>query len=149
MTPWTVAHQAPLSMGFSRQEYWSGLPFPSPRDLPNPAIEPRSPALQTLIVETFISSQGDFTVLLDVLCCERMPESPLFQAMSSTRNMVVFQVHETHGSILCTRAPSFYLTYDQNGVKECTLSPEAQHPCGQHLALETATSAYGSWLSAT
>jgi len=45
-TPWTVAHQAPLSMGFSRQEYWSGLPFPYPGDLPNPGIEPRSPALQ-------------------------------------------------------------------------------------------------------
>ena len=46
-TPWTVAYQAPLSMGFSRQEYWSGLPFPSPGDLPNPGIEPGSPALQT------------------------------------------------------------------------------------------------------
>ena len=45
-TPWTVTHQAPPSMGFSRQEYWSGLPFPSPGDLPNPGIEPRSPALQ-------------------------------------------------------------------------------------------------------
>ena len=43
--PWTVAHQAPLSMEFSRQEYWSGLPFPSPGDLPEPGIEPRSPAL--------------------------------------------------------------------------------------------------------
>ena len=128
-TPWTVARQAPLSRGFSKQEYWSGLPFPSPGDLPNPAIEPRSPALQTLIVETFISSWGDFTVLIDVLCCERrMPESPLFQAMSSTRNMVVYQVHETHGSILCTRAQSFYLTYDQNGVKECTLSQQPSIP---------------------
>ena len=45
-TPWTVAHQAPLSMGFPRQDYWSGLPFPSPGDLPNPGIEPVSPALQ-------------------------------------------------------------------------------------------------------
>ena len=45
-TPWTVAHQAPPSMGFSRQEYWSGLPFPSPGDLPDPGIEPRSPTLQ-------------------------------------------------------------------------------------------------------
>ena len=45
-TPWTVARQAPLSMGFSRQGYWSGLPFPSPGDLPNPGIEPGSPALQ-------------------------------------------------------------------------------------------------------
>ena len=45
-TPWTVAHQAPPSMGSSRQEYWSGLPFPSPGDLPDPGIEPRSPALE-------------------------------------------------------------------------------------------------------
>ena len=42
---WTVAHQAPLSMGFPRQEYWSGLPFPSPGDLPNPGIKLASPAL--------------------------------------------------------------------------------------------------------
>ena len=45
-TPWTVAYQAPPSMGFSRQEYWSRLPFPSPRDLPTPGIEPQSPTLQ-------------------------------------------------------------------------------------------------------
>ena len=43
---WMVAHQAPLSMGFSRQDYWSGLPFPSPGDFPNPVIERRSPILQ-------------------------------------------------------------------------------------------------------
>ena len=42
VTPWTVAHQAPLPIGFIRQEYWSGLPFPSPGDLPNPGIEPKS-----------------------------------------------------------------------------------------------------------
>ena len=46
-TPWTVAYQTALSVGFSRQEYWSGLPFPPPVDLPNPGIEPGSPALQT------------------------------------------------------------------------------------------------------
>ena len=45
-TPWTVAHQAPPSMEFSRQEYWSGLPFPSPGDLSDPGIKPGSPALQ-------------------------------------------------------------------------------------------------------
>ena len=44
-TPWTVAYQAPLSMGFSKQECWSGLPFPSPGDLPDPGIEPGSSAL--------------------------------------------------------------------------------------------------------
>ena len=45
-TPWTIAHQAPVSMEFSRQEYWSGLPFPSPGDLPDPGIEPGSPTLE-------------------------------------------------------------------------------------------------------
>ena len=45
-TPWTVAYQASLSMGFSRQEYWNGLPFPSPGDLPDPGIEPWSPVLE-------------------------------------------------------------------------------------------------------
>ena len=44
-TPWAVARQAPLSVGFSRQQYWSGLPFPSPGDRPNPGIKPVSPAL--------------------------------------------------------------------------------------------------------
>ena len=47
-TSYTVAHQAPLSMEFPRQEYWSGLPFPSPGDLPDPRIEPMSPALHTV-----------------------------------------------------------------------------------------------------
>ena len=45
VNPWTVAYQAPLFLGFSRQEYWSGVPFPSPGDLPDPGIEPWSPAL--------------------------------------------------------------------------------------------------------
>jgi len=45
-TPWTIAHPAPLSIEFSRQEYWSGLPFTSPGDLPDPGIKPRSPVLQ-------------------------------------------------------------------------------------------------------
>ena len=44
-TPWTIARQAPLSIGPSRQEYWSGLPFPSPGDLPDPGIEPEAPTL--------------------------------------------------------------------------------------------------------
>ena len=51
-TPWAVACQAPLSMEFSKQEYWSGLPFPSPGDLPNPEIEPGFPALQVDFLPT-------------------------------------------------------------------------------------------------
>ena len=52
--PWTVAHQASLSMGFSRQEYWSGLPFPPPGDHPDPGIKPRSPA-SSLLLRFFIT----------------------------------------------------------------------------------------------
>ena len=61
-TPWTVAYQAPPSMGFSRQECWSGLPFPSPRDLPDPGIEPGSPTLQTdaLLSEPPLSDSTNF-----------------------------------------------------------------------------------------
>ena len=51
-TPWTVAYQASLSMGFSRQVYWSGLPFPSPGHVPVPGIKPRSPALQAYILSS-------------------------------------------------------------------------------------------------
>ena len=49
VTSWTAAHQAPLSIGFSRQEYWSGLPVPSSGDLPNPGIEPRSPHCRQIL----------------------------------------------------------------------------------------------------
>ena len=51
-TPWTLAHQAPLSMGFSRQEYWSGLPFPVPGDLHDTGIEPVSPELAVYSLST-------------------------------------------------------------------------------------------------
>ena len=50
VTPWTVARQAPLSMGFSSQGYWSGLPFPSPGYLPDPGIKPGSPVLQAVFI---------------------------------------------------------------------------------------------------
>ena len=64
MTPWTVAQQAPLSMEFSRQEYWSRLPFPSPEDLPDPGIEPGSPKLQAdsfffnIFIFIYLSAMG-------------------------------------------------------------------------------------------
>ena len=62
-TPWTVARQAPLSMGFSGQKYWSGLPFPSPGDLPVPGIEPRSPALQADSLPTELPGNNVFITL--------------------------------------------------------------------------------------
>ena len=56
---WTVAHQAPLSMGFSRQGYWSGLPFPPPGDLPHPGIEPVSPEAPVLQVDSLSLSHRE------------------------------------------------------------------------------------------
>ena len=63
VTLWTADHQAPLSMGFSRQEYWSGLPFPFPGDLPNPEIEPRSPALQADALTSEPPGKQEATIL--------------------------------------------------------------------------------------
>ena len=54
--PWTVAHQVPLSMGFPRQKHWSGLPSPSPEDLPNPGVKPTIPASPELAGRFFITS---------------------------------------------------------------------------------------------
>ena len=77
-TLWTVALQAPLSMGFSRQEYWTGFPFPPPGDLPNPGIEPQSPALQ---VESF-TAEPQGTLMVHVkkryIFWQPFSESPLF-----------------------------------------------------------------------
>ena len=61
-TLWIVAHHAPPSMGFSRQEYWSGLPSPSPRDLPDPGVEPRSPILQTRCVTIWATRETSFDI---------------------------------------------------------------------------------------
>ena len=69
MTPGTVAHQAPLSMGFSRQEYWSGLPFPSPKDLPDPRIKPSSPAL----AGGFFTAEPTAVLILSVMSNSLQP----------------------------------------------------------------------------
>ena len=58
MTPWTVAHQVPLSVRFSRHEYWSGLPFPSPRDFPDPGLKPASLAKTALAGRFFTTLPG-------------------------------------------------------------------------------------------
>ena len=73
-TLWTVALQAPVSMGFSRQEYWSRLPFPSPENLLDPGVEPRSPALQ--VVSLAIEPLG------------KMPAYPIFQSMCAATSVV-------------------------------------------------------------
>ena len=65
-TPWTVAYQAPPSMGFSRQGYWSGLPFPSPGDLPDSGIEPGFPAFQAEALTS--EPPGKPNILTDIVC---------------------------------------------------------------------------------
>ena len=69
VTPWPVARQAPPSMGFPRQEYWSGLPFPSPGDLSNPGIEPVSPALAGGFLTTESPGKFQLTPGGHLLCC--------------------------------------------------------------------------------
>ena len=70
VTPWTVAHQAPLSMGFSRQEYWTGLPFSSPGHLPDPEIKPESSALPALQVDSLPLEPLVFLVVMYCTRCE-------------------------------------------------------------------------------
>ena len=67
-TIWTVALQAPLSMGFHRQEYWSGLPFPTPEDLPDPGIKPLSPASSALAGRFFTTEPPGKPMLGDDTC---------------------------------------------------------------------------------
>ena len=68
VTPWTVVYQAPPAMVFSRQEYWSGLPFPSPGDLPNPGIEPGSPTLEADALTSEPPGKPDYLGLEDLFC---------------------------------------------------------------------------------
>ena len=66
-TPWTVAYQAPPSVEFSKQECWSGLPFPSPGDLPDPGIEPGSPALQADALPSEPPGKGSLCTSLELI----------------------------------------------------------------------------------
>ena len=75
VNPWTVACRAPLSMGFSRQEYWSGLPFPSPGDLPDPGIKPASPALQADSLWSEPPGKPKTSVLSKILAFTLSPRS--------------------------------------------------------------------------
>ena len=98
-TPWTVTYQAPPSMGFSRQEYWSGLPFPSPGHLPDPGIEPGSPTLQA---NALTSEPPGKPIPLD------HPSAPALSTLSHASNldwqfishmiMYMFQCHSPKSS---------------------------------------------------
>ena len=90
MTPRTVARQAPLSIGFSKHEYWSGLPFPFPEDLPNPGMEPGSPALQADFLPTELPGKPKCENLGDTKSSikQHFPNSHLwcYKSMYGTRS---------------------------------------------------------------
>ena len=93
-TPWTIACQAPLSVGYSRQEYWSGLPFPSPGDLPNPGIEPRPPALQADSLPPELQGKP-WSLLIRVL----IPSQGLYTHNLITSQRHSFQIPSSHGGL--------------------------------------------------
>ena len=91
MTPWAVACQAPLSLGFSRQEYWSGLPFPSPGDLPQPGIEPGTPALWAISLQS--EAPGKCPGVVRVI--KNLPlgeEDPLEEEMTTHSSILAWEI---------------------------------------------------------
>ena len=113
--PRTVACQAPLSMGFSRQEYWSGLPFPSPRDLPNPGIEPRSLTLQadSLLTELWGKPRSGVAGSKDKCTCilARHCQISLLKAVPFYSSQIVFCHFESWKLVL---QYSFKLCFSYN-----------------------------------
>ena len=83
MTPWTVAHQAPLSMRFPRRECWSGLPFPSPGVLPNPGIEPRFPVAPALQADSLLAYVEEME--------KKTPNGPIFVCQFLSDFLALFE----------------------------------------------------------
>ena len=92
MTPWTVAHQAPLSMGFSREEYWSVLPFPPQRNLANPGIKPRSLASLALQTDSLLLSRYDMLSMVKYGWLVGFPG----QAVKMRREVELPQISASH-----------------------------------------------------
>ena len=115
-TPWIVAYQASLSMGFSRQEYWSGLPFPSPGDLPNPGIESSSPAFQADAI-TSEPPGKPYNTLKIYLCCQK------WQHFLLSHRRIIFHctytVSPQYPKVIGSRTCCRYKIY-------CSLVPEIQ-----------------------
>ena len=110
--PWTVAHQAPLSLGFSRQKYWSGLPFPSPGDLPDPGIEPGSPALQAGSLPS------------------EPPKKPMFQGRRHFPKTLLTRLRTADPASLCLKGPFRCV----RGNKQGRLPASSGIPCWSPLS---------------
>ena len=117
-TPWTVAHQAPLSIGFSRQEYWSGLPFPSPGDLPNPGIEPRSPALQA---DTLTSETPGKSLVMALLNHKKEENTAVHNNMDGPGGHMLSEISQTEKKKYCMMficgIYSFKSQFHKNNIK--------------------------------
>ena len=119
--PWTVAHQAPQSMGFPRQEYWSGLPFLPLEDLPNPGMEPRSPALQvdSLPTEPHHYQFSSVAQSCLTLCDSRDCIKPGFPAHHQLLELTQTHVHQVGDAIQPSHplfspySPAFNLSQNQ------------------------------------
>ena len=108
-TPWTEARQTPLSMGFSRQEYWSGLPFPSSGDLPDPGIEPQCPALQA---DSLLTELPEKSIYIYVYISESLSSIP------GTNKILFCQLY-------CQLyfSKKINLKIESNRLKNCTYIP--------------------------
>ena len=95
MTPWTVAHKAPLFMEFSRQEYWSGLPFPSPEDLPDPGIEPRSQKDHTKSYFPGGSVVKNLPIMQETQVQSLGQEDPLEKEMATHSSILAWRITST------------------------------------------------------
>ena len=118
---WTVAHQAPLSMEFSRQEYCSGLPFPSPRDLPDPEIESVSPVLSGIVFTTAPPGKPEHTVGRapnSYTALKKIPEHAI-----STKLSVPAGCHRKRHTLSCYTFPERG-DWDETGAASC--SPDGQ-----------------------
>ena len=111
LTPWTVAHQASLSMGFSRQEHWSGLPFPSPGDLPSPGIEPGSPAQQAgSLLLSHLGSPSSVANCVEPAKHAFLPH-PRYSERNNNRHSLLSTVYQVFLRCICLSKidlPAFY-----------------------------------------
>ena len=91
-TPWTVAHQAPQSIGFSRHEYWSELPFPAPGDLPDPGIKPRPPHCRQTLYRLSLQGSVTLSLLIEIVSNPSSLFSILSQTIQHVRSLEVFSI---------------------------------------------------------
>ena len=145
VTPWTVAHQAPLSMGFSRQEYWSGLPSPPPKDLPDPEVELVS-LMSPALAGRFFTTNATWEALelgclqfLSRLCFIHFPSSPQTHCDNSTART------SEHQALSECPALSHMGCGSSSALGEGLLTPEQRKGPGFSIVCEDCALQGGGW----